>query len=127
MTLFTNVILILAVNLFALRTIPNKTQHRTGGVKIGFKLATELFPYNVSNNGTIIGHIIDCARLCNKYLYCTTFSYNDATTECRFVVGMNATSDPAALVVQKMRQQFIHVFITLQVDSDFNTYDIVEL
>ena len=67
---------------------------------IGHKLATELFPNNALNNGTTVGSIFRCAQLCDKYMYCTTFSYNEATNECRFVVGMNATSVPAALEVQ---------------------------
>ena len=117
--------LILAVD-FSLRAMTGWERHRTSGMKRGQKLATELFPYNVVNNGTTMAiSVINCALSCNKYLYCTTFSYNDATTECRFVVGMNSTSDPAALAVKKM--QFIHVFIILQADSAWNTYDIVEL
>ena len=116
-----------AVNLFTLRTTFGPTHFRTGGIKREHKLATELFPNNALNNGIIMVNAIDCAKLCKKYLYCTTFSYNDVTTECRFVVGMNSTSHPAALAVQKMLKQFIHVFVTLQADSGWNTYDIVEL
>src|SRR6476469_4328062 len=97
-------------------------------MKRGQKLATELFPLNVVNNGTTMAtSIINCALSCNKYLHCTTFSYNDGTKECRFVVGMDSTSDPAALAVQKMLKQFIHVFVILEADSAWNTYDIVEL
>ena len=89
-----------AVNLFTPRTTFGMARYLTDGIKIGHKLATELFPNNALNNGTTMGHVMQCANLCNKYLYCTTFSYNKATNECRFVVGMNSTSDPAALEVQ---------------------------
>jgi hypothetical protein len=113
--------------LFPLRPITGWEQFRTSGMKRGQKLATESFPNNALNNGTTMASMIECAHLCNKYLYCTTFSYNDGTKECRFVVGMNSTSHPAALAVQKMLKQFIHVFVILQADSGWNTYDIVEL
>ncbi len=110
--------------MFTLRPITGWEQYHTSGMKRGQKLATELFPYNVLNNGTTMASMIECARLCNRYLYCTTFSYNDATKECRFVVGMNSTSDPGALTVQKMLNLFM---FSLQVDGGFNTYDIVQL
>ena len=89
-----------AVNLFTLRTNIGSTHYRTGGMMKGHKLATELFPNNALNNGTTMANVFDCAHLCDKYLYCTTFSYNEATNECRFVVGMNSTSNATALVVQ---------------------------
>jgi hypothetical protein len=73
--------------------------YRTGGMLKGQKLATQLFPNNALNNGQTKS-IFHCANLCDKYLYCTTFSYNKATNECRIVVGMNATGNATALVVQ---------------------------
>ena len=88
-----------ATNLFVLRTSFSLTHYRTDGMKMGYKLATELFPNNALNNGVTLGHSLECAVLCVKYLYCTTFSHNDATNECRFVVGMNASSNATALTV----------------------------
>jgi hypothetical protein len=128
LTIFTNVILILVVNvLFTPRTTFGPTHFRTSAMLKGQKLATELFPSYALNSGTTVVNIIDCAELCVKYLYCTTFSYNRATNVCRFVVGMNSTSDPLALAVHKMLKQFIHVFVILQADSGWNTYDLVAL
>ena len=89
-----------AVNLFTPRTNIGMGHYRTGGMLKGQKLATELFPNNALNNGQIMGNIFRCADLCDTYMYCTTFSYNKPTNECRFVVGMNSTSDPAVLAVQ---------------------------
>jgi hypothetical protein len=97
---------------FALRINPVMTHFRTGGTNIGYKLVTELFPNNaVNSNGTILGQIINCAQLCAKYLYCTTFSYNRATNECRFVVAMNATSNATALMVESLAVLYIYNFI----------------
>jgi hypothetical protein len=74
-------------------------RYQTDGIKIGHKLQTELFPNN-SLNETTVASVVGCAQLCNTYLYCTTFSYNEATHGCRFVVGMNVASNSSALVVQ---------------------------
>ena len=114
-----------AVNLFTPRTNIGMGHYRTGGMLKGQKLATQLFPNHVLNNETTTGNVFECAHLCDKYLYCTTFSYNEATHECRFVVGMTSTSDPAALAVTSMLTIFMFSFFTLQADSGFDTYQIV--
>jgi hypothetical protein len=115
-----------SANLFTLRTNSGQIYFRTGELKLGYKVATELFPNNALNNGTTMGHIIECAQLCVKYLYCTTFSYNRATNVCRFLVGMNAASNASALTVyQKMCIAPCLLLCTLQADSGFNTYEIV--
>jgi hypothetical protein len=119
-------VLFAATNLFTQRTNIGPTHFRTGGLKIGYKLATELFPNNALNNGTTMGNIIECAELCAKYLYCSTFSYNRATNECRFVVGMNATSNAMALTVyQQMCIAHCLLLCIFQADPGFNTYEIV--
>jgi hypothetical protein len=101
----------ISANLFVLRTNIGPTHYRTDAMKKGYKLATELFPNNALNNGTTMGNIIECGELCVKYLYCTTFSYNHATHECRFVVGMNAASNATALTVpDKCVLHFVYYF-----------------
>ena len=115
-----------ANNLFVLRTNIGPTHYRTDGMKKGYKLATELFPNNAPNNGVTLRHSLECAALCDKYLYCTTFSYNDATNECRFILGMSATSNAMVLTVyQQMCIALCLLFCTFQADSGFNTYEIV--
>jgi hypothetical protein len=80
-------------------------------MKMGYRLATELFPNNALNNGITMANIFECANLCDKYLYCTTFSYNDATHKCRFVVGMNTASNATVLTVSdKCVLHFVHSF-----------------
>ena len=115
-----------ASNLFVLRTSVSETRYRTDGMKKGYKLATELFPNNALNNGVTLRHILECAALCDKYLYCTTFSYNDATNVCRFVVAMNSTSNAMVLTVyQQMCIALCLLFCTFQAAIGFNTYEIV--
>jgi hypothetical protein len=106
-------VLFAANPLFELRTSFSQTHHyRTDGMKKGYKLATELFPNNALNNGVTLGHRLLCAVLCDKYLYCTTFSYNDVTHECRFVVGMNTASNATVLTVSdKCVLHFVYCFI----------------
>jgi hypothetical protein len=100
------------------------TDFRIGEITIGQRLATELFPNNALNNGITMGNIIDCAHLCVSYLYCSTFSYNQITKECRFLVGMNATGNAAALIVgQIVILLLISLFV--QAESGCNTYDIM--
>jgi hypothetical protein len=112
--------------LFVLRTSFSQTHFHSNGMKMGYKLATDLFPNNALYNGVILGHSVECALLCEKYLYCTTFSYNDATHECRFVVGMNATSNATVLTVyQQMCIALCLLLYTFQAAPGFNTYEIV--
>ena len=95
-------------------------------MKKGYKLATELFPNNALYNGVTLGNSLECAALCDKYLYCTMFSYNDATNECRFVVGMNVASNATALTVyQQMCIALCLLFCTFQAAIGFNTFEIV--
>ena len=118
--------LYISANLFVLRTSFSPTHFHADVMKMGYKLATESFPNNALNNGVTLGNSLECAQLCQKYLYCTTFSYNDATNECRFVLGMNASSNATALTVyQQMCIALYLLFYTFQADSGFNTYEIV--
>jgi hypothetical protein len=88
-------------------------------MKMDHKLKTELFPNNTPYNNVTLGHSLECAVLCHKYLYCTTFSYNDATNECRFVVGMNTTSNATVLMVyQQMCIALCLLFILFRPTPD---------
>ncbi len=55
-------------NLFTPRTTFGMAHYVTGGVKIGHKLATVLFPNNALNNGTTVVNIIDCAEFQQIYV-----------------------------------------------------------
>jgi hypothetical protein len=70
---------------------------------------------------TILGQVIDCAHLCAKYLYCTTFSYNRATNECRFVVAMNVNSNATALMVESRCFILLLIFLFRLIASSTRT------
>ena len=62
--------------------------------------AVENLPQNIVGNGTFtVASAIKCAKLCEQYLYCQSFSYNEFTMECRFVVCMVAAQNASALSV----------------------------
>jgi hypothetical protein len=100
------------VDIFARRTNSNMDMihYRTEQTKSSHRLATELYPYNAINNGTQTSSTLQCAQLCYSYLYCTIFSYNRVTMECRVLVGISATGNTTTLVVCDVCANIIYLY-----------------
>jgi hypothetical protein len=115
---------IFIVDLFASRITTAMFHFQYTGNTQDHVWSTSMYPMNMLNStGVTLAYIIDCAQLCLRYLYCSSFSYNKNTQECRFVVAVTATNNYTLLTVYFV---FINICkVYFQAQSAFNTYDIV--